>query len=96
MFGNGVYFSDQSTKSLNYSFGWWDGRREENCFMFLCDVAMGREFVPVGPNARLPVPGFDSTFAKAGKSGVLNNEMIVYKTCQIAPRYLVEFSPQGK
>lgn len=96
MFGNGVYFSDQSTKSLNYAFGFWDGRREENCFLFLCDVAMGREFVPVGPNAHLPVPGFDSTFAQAGKSGVMNNEMIVYKTCQIAPRYLVEFSPQGK
>lgn len=104
MFGNGVYFSDQSTKSLNYAYGYWGGERENNCFMLMCDVAMGREFVPTGPfsvvptllPSLLPFPGFNSTFARAGKSGVVNNEMIVYRTCQINPRYLVEFSPQGK
>lgn len=93
MFGNGVYFSDQSTKSLNYACGYWDGRREDNCFMFLCDVAMGNAFTPSGPSSHLPAPGCDSTFAQAGKSGVANNEMIVYKTCQINPRFLVEFAP---
>ena len=25
MFGNGVYFSDQSTKALNYAYGYWGG-----------------------------------------------------------------------
>ncbi len=94
MFGNGVYFSDQSTKSLNYAYGYWGGGpADSNCFMFLADVAMGKFFVPAGPSTRLPMPGHDSTFAKAGQSGVMNNEMIVYKTSQINPRFLIEFAP---
>lgn len=92
MFGNGVYFSDQSTKALNYAYGYWSGQHEANCFMFLCDVAMGREYTPPAPSSALPMPGYDSTFAKAGESSVLNNEMIVYKTCQVNPRYLIEFA----
>ena len=96
MFGNGVYFSDQSTKSLNYAYGYWDGKHENNCFMLLNDVAMGKSFTPSGPSSNLPKLGSDSTFAQVEKSGVLNNEMIVYKTSQINPKYLVEFSPSGK
>ena len=96
MFGNGVYFSDQSTKSLNYAYGYWDGKAEPNSYMFLCDVAMGRSHTPgQWDNACVrwlsALLGHDSTFAKAGVSGVQNNEMIVYRTGQIAPRYLVEF-----
>lgn len=96
MFGNGVYFSDQSTKSLNYAYGYWDGKRQDNCFMFLCDVAMGKSYTPPGPSSNLPMPGHDSTFAVGGKSSVANNEMIVYNTNQIDPRFLIEFSPAGK
>lgn len=93
MFGNGLYFSDISTKSLNYSYGYWDGgSRDNTCMMFLCDVAMGKEFHPSRSNRwSLPRNGFDSTFALGGKAGVMNNEMIVYKTSQAIPRYLVEF-----
>jgi poly [ADP-ribose] polymerase len=92
MFGNGVYFSDQSTKSLNYAYGYWDGgRRDSNCFMFLADVAMGKEYVAKGSYETFPKAGYDSTFAKAGQSGVMNNEFIVYRTSQCNLRYLVEF-----
>jgi poly [ADP-ribose] polymerase len=94
MFGNGVYFSDQSTKSLNYAYGYWGGgRRDENCYMLLCDVAMGRSYTPRSYTEKLPLAGYDSTFARAGDSGVANNEMIVYSTDQIDPRYLIEFGP---
>lgn len=96
LFGNGCYFSDQSTKSLNYSWGHWDGKYDPNCFMFLCNVGMGRFHVPKGAGESLPKRGRDSTFAQAGKSGVLNNEMIVYRTSQIDPVFLVEFSPGGR
>lgn len=93
MFGDGVYFSDQSTKSLNYSQGYWGhGSKDNNCFMFIADVAMGKEYVPSGPSQNLPKPGYDSTFAKAHKSGVINNEMIVYNLYQCNLKYLVEFS----
>lgn len=96
MFGNGVYFSDQSTKSLNYSFGYWGGAQDQNCFMLLNDVAMGRCFVPKIWSHNYPKKRYDSTFAKARWSGVINNEMIVYDTRQINPKYLVEFSPNGR
>jgi poly [ADP-ribose] polymerase len=92
MFGNGIYFSDQSTKSLNYAYGYWSGRTDNNCFMFLADVTMGKHYVPKGPGEALPKPGYDSTYAKAGVSGVINNEMIVYKTYQVNLRFLVEFA----
>jgi poly [ADP-ribose] polymerase len=91
MFSDGLYFSDESTKSLNYATGWWAGASENQCFMFLADVAMGKVHVPSGPSRKLPAKGSDSTFAMAKKSGVQNNEMIVYSTEQATVRYLVEF-----
>lgn len=91
MFGNGTYYSDQSTKSLNYATGWWSGAKEKEVFMFIADVAMGKEFVPKGPSQNLPPPGYDSTYAIGGKSGVANNEFIVYKLDQAKISYLVEF-----
>lgn len=98
MFGNGAYFSDQSTKSLNYAYGYWgSGRgRDENCFMFMCDVAMGKSHTPKSWSETFPKAGYDSTFAKSGVSGVGNNEMIVYDTCQVNPTFLVEFGPKDK
>lgn len=93
MFGDGVYFSDQSTKAANYSAGFWDGSfrpgQRLQCFMFLADVAMGRSYTPRGPSPR-PPHGYDSMFAKAGVSSVRNNEMIVYRLGQANLKYLVE------
>lgn len=109
MFGDGVYFSDQSTKSLNYSYGYWGGgsaTRDDNCFMFLADVAMGWEFQPnrhgVGrfdtaalrkAHSGTDANGrrFNSISVKGGTCGVMNNEMIIWNTDQIRLRYLVEF-----
>ena len=95
MFGDGVYFSDQSTKSLNYATGSAPGQRShmgsQRKFMIFNDVAMGRIYKAPRPfSGGCPV-GYDSCFAEAGKSGVMNNEMIVYKTSQVNPRFLCEF-----
>lgn len=94
MFGDGLYFSDQSSKSLNYSYGYWDsGARDSNCFMFLADVAMGNPYTPAYSHDRsYPVKGYDSVFAEANKSGVMNNEMIVFNLAQANLKYLCEFS----
>lgn len=93
MFGVGAYFADQSTKSLNYAAGYWGGNRVKNCYMFLADVALGKMYTPQGSNRpySYPVTGHHSTYAKAGISGVLNNEFVVYDTEQINPVYLCEF-----
>jgi len=94
MFGPGVYFSSESTKSLNYSFGYWGGgSRDSNCFMLLADVAMGKYYVPKGGwGSNYPVAGYDSTWAKAHESGVQNHEMIIYKLNQCNLTYLIEFA----
>jgi poly [ADP-ribose] polymerase len=91
MYGDGIYGSDISTKALNYAYGYWSGGRNDNCYMFLVDFAMGKYYTPRGATGRLPRPGYDSTYAKEGVSGVYNNEMIVYNTNQINPVYLVLF-----
>jgi poly [ADP-ribose] polymerase len=92
MFGDGLYFSDQSTKALNYATNFWrGGGSTRRIFMFLADVAMGKHYTPSGWSSNLPKAGYDSTFAKGRKSGVSNNEMIVYKTNQANLKYLIEF-----
>lgn len=43
-----TYLSDQSSKSLNYSSGFWNRRdgSTNKCYMFLTDTVMGNEFRP--------------------------------------------------
>jgi poly [ADP-ribose] polymerase len=92
MFGDGLYFSDQSTKALNYATNFWrGGGSTRRVFMFLADVAMGKPYTPSGWGRNFPRSGFDSTFAKGGRSGVSNNEMIVYETNKANLKYLIEF-----
>lgn len=92
MFGDGVYFSNQSTKSLNYSRGYWAGTRETDCFMFLADVACGREFHPRHHgDFRKAYKGHDCIYVNPGTANVLNNEVIVWDTDQIRLGYLCEF-----
>lgn len=94
MFGNGVYASDISSKALNYATNQWgSGGVVDKIFMFLVDFAMGNEYkVKNGGSLRdYPPKGYDSVFAEAGRSGVINNEMIVYKLFQVNLKYLLEF-----
>lgn len=92
MFGDGLYFSDQSTKSLNYAYGYWDGgSRDDTCYMFLADVGMGKQYAPRSPFGGQPPKGYDSTYVRGGTASVMNNEMIVYRTGQANLKYLVEF-----
>lgn len=99
MFGNGVYLSEMSTKSLNYSYGFW-GRngRSRNCFMFLTDVAMGKEYRPVTSadqanlmRRKTDLSGYNSVNVKPGTAGVRNHEAVVWNTDQVNLRYLCEF-----
>lgn len=92
MFGNGCYFSDQSTKALNYATPYWSGgqRESDELYMFYASVAMGKEYTPSGPTQYLP-KGYDSIFAKANISGVMNNEMVAPLVDQFRLDYLCEF-----
>jgi len=96
MFSSGIYAAPASTKALNYAYGYWSGSRNENCFCFLVKMAMGNFYIPSGPTSSRPPKGYDSYWAKAGRSGVANDECIVFRTSQVDLVQLVEFSPQGK
>jgi poly [ADP-ribose] polymerase len=91
----GIYLSDQSSKSLNYSEGYWSGEsRSSRIFMFLNDVVMGNIFYPKSSEeAKRMKLGtqYHSIFVKAGVSGLYNNEMVV-PVPQINPKYLCEFA----
>lgn len=102
MFGDGVYFSDTSTKSLNYADGYWSHTKENNVFMFLADVTLGQEYRPRwgfsnkelresrNGKSRFGKP-YNSIYVAPGTCGVVNNEIIVWDTSQINLRYLCEF-----
>lgn len=106
MFGDGVYLSEQSTKSLNYSRGGvWSSGIDQQFFMFAADVAMGHEYRPnihgqshydydLARRGTKTDNGhrFDSINVKAGTCGVRNHEAIVWNPDQINLRYLIEFS----
>lgn len=57
-----TYLSDQSSKSLNYSSGFWNrGDTVHNtCYMFLTDTVMGNEFRP----NREGITGYDPNIGK--------------------------------
>jgi len=91
MFGDGVYGANNSTKSLNYSIGYWGGRRSGhgNAFLFLADFAMGKTYNAHSAVYNGAPRGYDSIWAKKGRS-LYNDELIVYSLQQCTLKYLVE------
>ena len=91
MFGNGVYFSNQSTKSLNYATEFWNqsGTSEQRVFMLLANVAVGRDYRPK-TQVQSPPKGYDSVWVEPRTCGVLNHECVVYRLSQVCLRYLCE------
>lgn len=98
MFGNGIYFSDQSTKSLNYATDFWNkaGGQNQRIFMLLADVALGKNHQPQnrhgGCSHWISAPnGYDSVWVAPGTCNVMNQEAIIYRVSQVNLRYLCEF-----
>jgi hypothetical protein len=100
MFGPGLYFADDWRKSAGYcsvSQSYWargsGNIKGRGAFMFICDVVLGKPYVADGYSAYTSPPsGHHSVFGKAGRSGVMNNEFIVYNSDQHQLRWLVEFT----
>jgi len=91
-FGDGIYGACHSTKSLNYSTGWWSGsgNKYKNAFLFITNFAMGKTHIVHNSLNRVP-SGFDSVWAKSGNGGYLqNDEFIVYNTNQSTITHLIE------
>lgn len=96
MFGPGVYMSKQSTKSLNYSGGYWAGQQmSDKAFMFSLQAVMGSSYRPTTAwrNSWADVHAkHNSINVAAGTAGVANHEAIVWNLDQLRMRYLCEFS----
>lgn len=96
LFGDGVYGANNSTKSLNYSIGYWGATRSKfgNSFLFLADFAMGKTHHVYDTTPGGPPRGFHSIWAHRRKpgayGGLYNDELIVYRTEQNTLKYLVE------
>lgn len=94
MFGNGLYFADQSSKSEQYSFGGgWGTRNGSNtCFMFVADVALGKikGYEDAQSHLTKPPAGYDSVQGKKGRY-LYHNEFIIYDLKQHVLKYLIEF-----
>lgn len=92
MFGNGIYGASNSTKSLNYSVGYWSGTKNKNpnAFLFVVKFIMGKTYYPTSSMGGGPPKGYDSIHAKKTKTGLLNDEYIVYTLPQQRITQLVE------
>jgi hypothetical protein len=100
MFGPGLYFADDWKKSSGYTSlhgSYWSSGggaiKGRAAFMFAVDVVLGNPYVaPHAKGFAGPPRGHHCVFGKAGKSGVINNEFIVFKPQQHQLKYLIEFS----
>lgn len=99
MFGNGLYFADQSSKSEQYSFGggWGSSYGKDSYFMFVADVALGKikEYEDAQSHLQKAPSGFHSVLGKKGRA-LYHNEFIVYDIKQHILQYLVEFRAKNR
>lgn len=98
MFGPGLYFASQSTKSSQYSCSRFGGtvNKYSTAFMFLADVALGRIKKEEYSKYYLKPPaGYHSVMGVKGKS-LLHDEYIIYNETQQRLRYIIEFEAKSK
>lgn len=91
MFGDGLYFANRSTKSLNYSTNFWNRSfksKFSNVFLFLSDVSLGNYYETYYSQIGLP-KGYDSIWAKTGRN-LSNDEFIIFNLKQHTLTYLIE------
>lgn len=93
VYGDGNYFSEVASKSMNYT-----GSTPDRIFL-IYEVHVGNPFIYEGwfVKDKISFPlnykelssrGFDSTYVKAG-NGLLNSEIIAYREEQCTPKYII-------
>lgn len=94
---NGGIYTGFSSKAVNYSSAsgsYWSGGSDKRGYLFVSDVALGKQTVARGahPYTLEGIKPSFSVWAKGGGvSGVINDEFIVYTENQNWLRYIVEF-----
>jgi poly [ADP-ribose] polymerase len=99
MYGSAIYKSASSSKSINYTnirSSYWAGGSDSKAFLFISDCVLGKQLIAKGSHqyTKNSIQPHHSVWAKGGQSGVINDEMMLYRTDQHNFRYLLEFTCQ--
>lgn len=106
MFGYGIYFANRALKSAGYTSSYgsrWANGNQQSGFLAIYDVLYGTPYLVDGSwnrsygsfnfnELKKVSPDADCLHAKKGKTGLQNDEIIVYKEEQATIKYIVEFS----
>jgi poly [ADP-ribose] polymerase len=104
MYGDGIYWATNSTKSINYcdvKGSYWAQGSNKTAYLFLADVVFGKQKIANGASfyTKDSIKPNHSVFAQAG-SAVYNDELITYtasgKGQQHMLKYIIEFETQVK
>lgn len=92
MFGAGIYFASDVTKSANYCWGFNGGGRSDTYYMFVSEVATGKikDYENAQPQLSSAPYGYNSVRGVKGRS-LLHDEYIVYKESRSKLKYIIEF-----
>ncbi|XP_052772153.1 poly [ADP-ribose] polymerase tankyrase-1-like isoform X2 [Mya arenaria] len=102
MFGAGIYFAENSSKSNQYVYGIGGGtgcplHKDRSCYvchrqLILCRVTLGKSFLQFSSirMAHAP-PGHHSVIGRPSNGGLSYPEYVVYRGEQAYPEYLVTF-----
>lgn len=106
MYGDGIYWATNSTKSINYCDvrgSYWAQGSNQTAYLFLADVAFGNQKIVGGSHfySKQSIKPNHSVWAKAGgNTGLYNDELITYTPTgsqqQHRIRYIIEFETQAK
>ncbi|XP_049516904.1 poly [ADP-ribose] polymerase tankyrase-1 [Dermacentor silvarum] len=102
MFGAGIYFAENSSKSNQYVYGTCGGtgcpiHKDRSCYichrqMLLCRVTLGKSFLQFSAMkmAHAP-PGHHSVIGRPSVGGLSYPEYVVYRGEQAYPEYLISY-----
>jgi poly [ADP-ribose] polymerase len=105
MYGDGIYWATNSTKSINYcdvKGSYWAQGANQTAYLFLADVAYGNQQIAGGSYmyTKKNIAPNHSVWAKAGAGAVYNDELITYTATgpgqQHNIRYIIEFETQAR
>lgn len=105
MYGDGIYWATNSTKSINYCDvrgSHWARGANKTGFLFLGDVAYGNYHIASHSHmfTKKNIHPAHSVFARAGNGHIINDELITYNATgpeqQHALRYIIEFETQAR
>ena len=97
MYGPGIYFASDSSKSAQ------DKYTQGSNMLLLCEILLGNSMTVEGPRNdlnrnKINGMGYDSVYAKRdtkSSKGVLYDEYVVYSRFQAIPRYIIHYTRAG-